>query len=260
MKTYKLLLVEDDINACKEFADYINISTDFKLIGITNSSAKAIDNIKIYEPHAIVLDLELHKGSGSGLDILKELPTLNLKRLPYIVVTTNNTSNVTYEIARNLGADYIFYKHESDYSINKVIELLKLAVTIEKPSTKTYSTLNTDEFSKEELIKTTLSKLQTELNILGLNPKTKGYQYIPQAIKILIDTPDEQVYQTLSKNTGNSPQSIEKAIQNTINKAWRTADPDVLYNLYIAHIDPKRGAPTAMEFLHYYANKYRENY
>lgn len=257
---FKILLVEDDVNSCEEFVECVNTLPDFQLIGITNSSKKAIDSVQQLRPHAIILDLELHRGSGSGLDVLRELPSLNLKYLPYVVVTTNNTSNVTYELARTLGADYIFYKHESDYSAKKVIELIKLAVNIKKATTATYERPSIDELSEEERLKCTMVKLQSELNMLGLNPKTKGYKYIPMAIKSLINNPNESVYQAVSKLTGSSAQSIEKAIQNTINKAWRTTDPDILFNSYTARIDIKRGAPTTMEFLHYYANKYRDNY
>jgi DNA-binding response OmpR family regulator len=62
-----ILLVEDDPNACKDMIEDIEELDDTALIGVTNNSTKAVDYIKDYLPDAVILDLELHQGSGNGL-------------------------------------------------------------------------------------------------------------------------------------------------------------------------------------------------
>ena len=112
-----ILLVEDDQAACRDFIDYIEELEDISLIGVTNNSSKAIEYIKDCLPDAVILDLELHHGTGNGLLILKELKQLLPAKYPYVLVTTNNTSYLTFETARQLGADFIMSKHQVDYSI-----------------------------------------------------------------------------------------------------------------------------------------------
>ena len=73
----------------------------------TNNSFDAIEMVKNYLPDAVILDLELHLGGGNGLLFLNELKKLTLTRRPYILVTTNNSSNITLEQARSLGANFI---------------------------------------------------------------------------------------------------------------------------------------------------------
>ena len=111
-RSLNLLLVEDDQDLNNKFKQYIDEINDVSLLGITNSSMKALDYVKQYLPDAVILDLELHHGSGNGLIFLKDLQTLDIPFIPFVLVSTNNTSNVTYEYARQLGADFIFSKHQ----------------------------------------------------------------------------------------------------------------------------------------------------
>ena len=62
-----ILLVEDDPQACEDIATYIDALDDVGLVGITNNSSKAEQMIRDTLPDAVILDLELHGGSGSGL-------------------------------------------------------------------------------------------------------------------------------------------------------------------------------------------------
>ena len=118
-----IFLVEDDPFACKEIINLVDNSDDLLLIGVTNNAVKAIEEIQYKLPDVVILDIELHQGSGSGLDVLKELKDLALAAPPYVLVTTNNSSNITYELARKLGADYILSKHQENYSEKYVINL-----------------------------------------------------------------------------------------------------------------------------------------
>lgn len=129
-----VLLVEDDIQACEAIVDCCLSSNDITLTNVTNNSVKAIEMIQSYLPDAIILDLELHHGSGNGFQVLQGLKDLHLDHKPYILVTTNNTSAVMYETARQMGADFIMSKHQDDYSAKSVIDFL----TMMKPVIQTH--------------------------------------------------------------------------------------------------------------------------
>ena len=63
------------------------------------------------------------------------------------------------------------------------------------------------------------------------------------------------IYCILSEKYNKSKESIERAMQNAINRAWQTNNPKELSKYYTARIRSDRGVPTLMEFVHYYANK-----
>jgi response regulator of citrate/malate metabolism len=83
-KTLNLLLVEDDKDMCEKIRQYVEELSDVSLEGITNSSEKALDYVIDYLPDAVILDLELHQGSGNGLLFLQAstrqscLPSLHI--------------------------------------------------------------------------------------------------------------------------------------------------------------------------------------
>lgn len=259
-KKLTILLVEDDQAACRDFIDYIEELEDISLIGVTNNSSKAIEYIKDCLPDAVILDLELHHGSGNGLLILKELKQLLPAKYPYVLVTTNNTSFLTFETARQLGADFIMSKHQVDYSIKNVIDFLNMMKPIIHSRHQTAAKEHATTESPEQRNKRIVQRIITELNNVGISPKAVGYQYLIDAIQIIIRQPTQNLCTIIGQKYGKTESSVERAMQNAINKAWRTTDIDDLLHYYTARISSDKGMPTLTEFIYYYANKIKTEY
>lgn len=259
-KKLSILLVEDDPAACKEIMEYIDELDTVCLIGVTNNSTKAIDYVKDYLPDAIILDLELHNGSGNGLIMLQDLKHLLLTVSPYILITTNNSSPITYESARQLGADFIMSKHQNDYSAKNVIDFLIMMKSVinsrAKNSSALYATTEPPEIREKRIIR----RISSELNQIGISPKVIGYQYLIDCIQLIIKHPTNNLCAVIGKKYDKTDSSVERAIQNAINKAWRTSSIDDLLTYYTGKINSEKGVPTITEFVYYYANKLKNEY
>lgn len=251
-----VLLIEDDQFACEEIRNYIDQLDDMHLLGITDDSNKALDMVQYCIPDAIILDLELHEGGGNGLFFLSKLHDLGLEKLPYILITTQNTSNVTLEAARQLGADFIITKYERDYSAQKPVELLRMMRNaIQRHSTPdtTVPTLSPAEQNRKLTI-----RIHRELDAIGISPKAIGYEYLTEAIIIATNEPVPNLSRAIaSKHAGKTPASVERAMQNAINRAWSNGNPEDLARNYTAVINYERGVPTLTEFIYHYANRFR---
>ena len=255
-----VLVVEDERDICNALVQAADETDDISIVSITNNSVKAIEYVKKYLPEAIILDLELHEGYGNGLSFLKELKALDLPVEPYVLITTNNSSTVTYEYARNLGAGFIMAKHQSDYSEKAVIEFLSMMKdVILNRAYNTSSSLATTE-SPEQTEKRINRLISLELDNIGINPKSVGYKYLIDAVKATIEEPQTNLCRIIGEKYGKSDSSVERAMQNAINRAWRTSDIDDLERYYTARIRSERGVPTITEFICYYANKIRNEY
>lgn len=68
----KVLLVEDDEIECAIYKEIIKNKEDIKLVDSTNSSKEAIKYVKNYKPDAVILDLELTNGEGSGFEFIED--------------------------------------------------------------------------------------------------------------------------------------------------------------------------------------------
>ena len=129
-KELNLIIIEDDESICQRFTEYADTKTDISVIATTGNSYHALDLIQEYLPDALILDLELNYGKGNGLLFLQKLNNLSLPFMPYILITTNNSSSITLDYARQLGADFIMSKHQEDYSEKYAIDFLRMLKNI----------------------------------------------------------------------------------------------------------------------------------
>lgn len=255
-----VLLVEDDERACNEFVQNTDELDDVELVAITDNSRKAIEYVLDLLPDAVILDLELHQGGGNGLVFLQELGRMDLPVRPYVLITTNNTSLITYEYARQAGADFIMAKHQSDYSVKGAVDFLRMMKSvIQSRSGRTEPAHATTE-SPEQREKRITRRINLELDYVGISPKAVGYKYLSDAIALIISKPEKNLCATIGSQYGKTDSSVERAMQNAINKAWRTTDIDDLAKHYTARICSDKGVPTITEFIYYYANKIKNEY
>lgn len=248
-----ILLVEDDQKACREIQNYADTVDLVKIAGVTNNSSEALKMTQHMLPDAVILDLELHLGGGNGLFYLQGLKALGLQKNPYVLITTNNSSIITLEQARNLGADFIMAKYESEYSAQYVIEFLRMmkATILSAASTPAGSA---DIVSDDQRDRRLTQRIQRELDLVGISPKAIGYQYLTDAILMTFLEPGPNICRRLSEKYKKTDVSIERAMQNAINRAWRTSDPDDLLEHYKARVRSDKGVPTMMEFVYNYVN------
>lgn len=251
-KRITILLIEDDPKECEEIKTSIEARENMKLVGITNNVPDALEMTKFYLPDVIILDLELHLGGGNGLEYLSQLASLYLPHDPYILVATQNSSQLTLEAARLFGADMIITKYEVGYSAEYVINTISLleAVILKPSLTDSPQPQSPADHEQKLRIRT-----QRELTRLGINPKHKGYGYLVEAILLVYQNPQPNVCNHLGKLYGVKAPSIERAMQNAINCTWNTANPQDLQTNYRAIINSERGVPTVMEFIHYYVQE-----
>lgn len=255
-----ILLVEDDTQACEEMISYADSLDDIIFVGITNNASKAVEIVKDTLPDVVILDLELHSGSGSGLTFLNDIQSNCPQKVPYILITTNNSSKVTFEAARQSGADYIFSKHQDDYSAKTVIDFLRMLKNVIKKRNEKQANNTRTMDSPEQKNKRITRRICAELDKVGISPKAKGYQYLIDGIRIVMDAPARNLCSQIAGNYGKTESSVERAMQNAIAKAWRTTPIDDLLVFYTAKISSEKGVPTITEFIYYYANKLKNEY
>lgn len=258
IKPMKILIVEDDVNACNDFINCINSREDIDLIGMTDSDIDALKYVQLRHPEGIVLDIELNdsiSGNTDSLEFLNNLKKLNLNYNPIIIVTTHINSQRTYDILHRNGVDLILYKDQPKYSSNLVLNKF---IALRNTVSKSYVV------SLQEDLKETENKISEliyhELDLIGITPKLKGRQYVHDAILYLVQNSENSinVIQYLTKIYKKSGNTITNGIQNAIIHAWRVSSLEDLSTHYTAKINYETGLPTPMEFIYYYVDKIKK--
>lgn len=253
-----LLLIEDDEFECERFKNYTESLENVKIIGITNSSNEGLEYFKTYTPEAIILDIELHNGEGSGIEFIENIRKYTTDFTPIIIVTTNASSKILYNKLHEEGVDLIFYKKQKDYSPKLVISaLLSLRKSLYK-----YNTMdNKSNFieTKADYESRISKKINAELDLIGISSHLKGRKYIHDAIMYLLkengNEQKETVFNYLANLYKKSSSSISRVMQTSINYAWRTSAPEDLEVHYTAKINYNTGVPSPTEFIYYYVQK-----
>ena len=260
-KRIDLLVVEDDEATCLEYEQVCKKHEDVFLIGSSADSYEAVKITEEFKPNAVVLDLELQKGSGNGIDYLIQILDLKLKVKPYIMVVTNNVSPVTQAVVRNFGADYIVVKSQSDYSVDMVVNLLRSVIS-SIPDMNPYTPTSSPAIKKrieEDYNRRLLKNITRELDIIGISPRFKGRNYLRDAIEMICHKEQTYICNEVAKKYQKTSASVERAMQNAIDHAWKTTDTTTLEEHYMAYINPGRGVPTLTEFIYYYADKVKDS-
>lgn len=262
-KPMSLLLIEDDEFECQKFEKYIEKLDNMKLIGVTNSSNNGLEIFKTYLPEAIILDIELHKGQGSGIEFIEKAKDFMTDFRPIIVVTTNAASSILYDKLHEEGVDLIFYKKQIDYSPKLIIStILSLRKTLHK--------FNSVDKISEMFLETPAeyqtkisNKINAELDLIGISSHLKGREYIHDAIMFLIKEKEngegETVFNHLANVHKKSSSSISRVMQTAINYAWRKSSPEDLEIYYTTKVDYNTGVPTPTELIYFYKQKIMKN-
>lgn len=260
-KRIDLLVVEDDEATCLAYEQYCQNRDDVFLIGTSARSDEALRITEEFKPNAVVLDLELTYGSGSGLDYLLGVDKLPLKVIPYILVVTNNISQKTYLAIRNIGADFIIAKSQPDYSVEYVVNFLR-SIIDSIPDMIPCQETSSPAIKKrieEDYNNRMLKRIGAELDVIGISPRFKGRNYLRDAIEMICHKEQTYICNEIGKKYGKTSASVERAMQNAIDHAWKTTDITTLEEHYKAYVNPRKGVPTLTEFIYYYADKVKNS-
>lgn len=254
----KVILIEDDENECEKYKRIVENRNDIQIVAITNSSTEAIKLTSNYKPDAVILDLELNKGEGSGFDFIQKVKELKLDKYPKIVVTTNIYSDSVYSFLHKSKIDFIFYKNQENYSHENVLNTLLLLKEYDN-SNRAITAKQTDKDEGDEKLTNLINK---ELDLIGVATHLKGRKYLFDAIYYVIENMDNgdavSVIQYLVSKYKRASSTISRAMQNAILHAWRISSIEDLTELYTARINYETGVPTPTEFIYYYADKIRK--
>ncbi|MCL2696875.1 MAG: hypothetical protein FWE74_02195 [Oscillospiraceae bacterium] len=262
-KPMKIVLIEDDVAACRDFADYASTRTDIVFVGMTNKSDKGLELVRNKLPEAVILDLELNTGAGSGYDFLEDFYKTEFSIRPIVVITTRNRNDTVHtHLHAKYDLNWIFYKLQQSYCPEMVIRhLLRFRefYHLQGSRNAAITTIETPEELKTRII----SRIKAELDAFGISIRLKGRKYIEESIYLLIskgDKDSETVLQDVSKSQKNNYDNVIRAIQTAINDAWKNAnDIDELLKRYTAPVRKDKGTPTPTEFIHYYTDKIRRD-
>lgn len=258
-------MIEDDEAEVARYTKYVETTDDITLIAITDSASRGFELTEELKPDVVLLDLELHE--GSGIQYLYDLYKSDIYPRPFILVITWNQSRSVLRNVREHGAGLIQQKANKDYieaGPEIVINLLRHLEPYfylengdrEPPMTAVQATSEENDEQKRKNISDTLDRI-------GIESGSTAHILLAESILVgskiksgLIDM-ENVIYPILMKKFKCTKTAAERAMRSKIETAWLSTDPAVLEREYTQYINPDKGKPELKKFISYYARKFR---
>lgn len=251
------IVIEDDGFICSEYREKTKSRDNLYLIDTTGNAKDGLKMVLEYDPDAVVLDIELNDGEGTGITFLEDLKAACPGRKPLILVVTNITSSFLHNLIRAKGGDMIITKTKSDYNIDFVLD------TLESLASRTAIENNrrmaaTQAIAKAEFEKKRKNRIINEMELLGVKPNVKGFKYLCDAIELYCDGQTDKLAQIIADKYRVSADSADKAMRHAIITAWNR-DKENFMNRYSGYIDKELGLPHLMSLIAHYAEKIQKD-
>lgn len=107
----------------------------------------------------------------------------------------------------------------------------------------------------------TTKEIKATLRDLGIRPNLNGFEYLTDAIGIIVDDPGMKItalYAHLAKCYDTTPTGVERCIRHAIHKGMETGDP-ALYTQLFGYTYASGDYITVSLFIHTLADHFKED-
>ena len=270
-----VLIADDNKEFCSILNDYLLNQKDIVVTGIAKDGREALELIKEKEPDLVVLDIIMPHLDGLG--VLEKLNSMNLAKIPRVIVLSAVGQDKITQSAINLGADYYVVKpFDMDIFTKRIREMFN---STEAGQEAAQNTTNSSSMSSSVAMKATTNSaisspsskgpvdLETEITSIiheiGVPAHIKGYMYLREAITMVVNDMEllsavtKELYPSIAKKYNTTASRVERAIRHAIEVAWGRGQIEAINKLFGYTIHNEKGKPTNSEFIAIIADKLR---
>jgi two-component system response regulator (stage 0 sporulation protein A) len=252
----KIVVVDSNESFCQSLKDYfLESKEDLRVVSTFNNIIDAVEYISDNAVDIVISDIVIP--NADGYDLISEIKSLGLEHEPKIVIASALTGEGFIQKAFNMGVSYYMLK-PINYEIleSRLVEIVK------------------EEFvSKDKSIVSNVASIQKPKNKLlderitnifitvGIPAHIKGYQFLREAIKMAIDSPEiinsitKKLYPSIADKFETSASKVERAIRHAIEVAWNRGKIENINSLFGVKVYNHNEKPTNGEFIALVADK-----
>lgn len=241
-------VAEDNEIVAEMLEAVINSEKQFEFVGRASTGVDAMELIHKKQPDVMLLDMVMPQ--GGGLDILTVANEEENTKTKFIVISAIGEERVAQE-AIALGAKYYIVK---PFETDSILRRIKLSC--EEPMQQA---TRKDKTSVENVI-------TKSLLALGVPAQLNGYQYLREAIAMVVTNPKgvtaitRHLYPVIAERHNASGASVERAIRHAIEVSWSRGSLEEIDCMFGYTINNQKGKPTNSEYIAMVADHIRMGY
>ena len=255
-----VLIADDNKEFCSILNDYLLNQRDIVVTAVAKDGREALALIEEKQPDLVVLDIIMPHLDGLG--VLERLNSMNLEKMPRIIVLSAVGQDKITQRAITLGADYYVVKpFDMDVFTKRIREMFNGSSNevVRKPTTVVETEVRSQNKGPIDLE----TEITNIIHEIGVPAHIKGYMYLREAITMVVNDMEllsavtKELYPSIAKKYNTTASRVERAIRHAIEVAWGRGRVDVINNLFGYTIHNVKGKPTNSEFIAMIADKLR---
>ncbi|MEE0691730.1 MAG: sporulation transcription factor Spo0A [Lachnospiraceae bacterium] len=262
MGKIKLGLVDDNRDFCEALRSFFDRQQDTEVVFTAHDGLQAIESIKNSDIDVLILDLIMPHLDGIG--VLEALNSLELKDFPRVIMVSAVGQDSVIQRSISHGAEYYLVK-----PINTEVLIKRIRQVMNRDNGIKNVVNNQHNLKRSTVYKDVLRENDLEIEItnliheIGVPAHIKGYQYLRDAITIVVDDMDilgavtKELYPMIAKMNHTTPSRVERAIRHAIEVAWNRGRIETIDALFGYTVKNDKGKPTNSEFIAIIADKLR---
>jgi len=254
----KLVIADDNSNLCQMLQKYFQGQDDLRIVGVAHNGLEAMELIQAQEPDLIILDLVMPNLDGLG--VVERLNALTSMTRPKIIMLTAFGQESLTNQAMMLGVDYFILKPFDLEILGKRIRSLTQDAASAQPQFSSSISPIVKTVGREINL---FSEVTTVMHQIGIPAHVKGYQYIRDAILMvvadvsLLGAVTKELYPEIAKKYDTGSSRVERGIRHAIELAWERGHTDTLKRIFGYSMNIERQKPTNSEFIALLADNFR---
>ncbi len=252
MKQNRILIVAAQPQYRAAMAEYLRSQEGIALVREAGNGAEALHLLSEEEFEILITDIIMPQMDGYTL--LEELGRRKLRSRPAVIVTSALSRDDFVARAVALGASFYMVKP---------FELRHLLCHIRSlTGTKAVSAETAPAVPRENRrVQTVDERLGSLFLTMGIPAHIKGYQFLRQAVKMVVEDPGtinritKELYPGIARYFGTSASKVERAIRHAIEVAWNRGRIETLNTAFGCRVCTPEDKPTNGEFIAMIADK-----
>lgn len=266
----KVLLADDNREFSDVLSKYLQKQDDMEIVGIANNGVEVLAMLSELRPDVIVLDIIMP--GLDGVAVLERLRTCNLGFKPKIIILSAVGHDKLIRRAIALGADYYLLKpFDMEVFIRRIREVVGDFSTDfgESIFSSNQPGLGFTAVTSYPYIFNGWNQPSIEAEVvsiirdIGIPARMKGYQYLKEAILMVIGNRDllekvtKELYPMIAEKFNTTPANVDRAIRHAIAAGWNRGRTEAINEVFGCAAYHKEGRPTNREFIAEIADRVR---
>lgn len=257
MEKLKLAIIDDSQQMKKNIEEHYENNDRYDIVLISGDGASAAEEIKKCKPDVVLLDLVLP--NRDGLAVLGEI--MGELNPPKVIISTALVGDTFIHKAMQLGAsDYVVKPYDvalMDKKISQIVHTENCDNSLQDKVDKVvehYAGRMTKNHNLDE-------RISNIFITVGIPAHIKGYQFLREAIKMAVESPDivnsitKKLYPSIAEKFDTSPSKVERAIRHAIEVAWNRGKIENINTVFGLQVYGTNEKPTNGEFIALVADK-----